>query len=82
MTEQSDPWNESPKVIPEQKAFQGEKSGRMRVVLGVSVTVAAVVMIGMAMMNQTSTGGPKSPPATSAVELPHQPAPSSGSSGQ
>lgn len=39
---------ETPTETPAQRAYQGEKSGRMRTVLGLSLALAAVIVIGLA----------------------------------
>jgi hypothetical protein len=58
---------ESPKpTLPPRHAYQGETSGRMRVVLGVSLLLAIVAVVGLAVDWRKMM--PSSPPAPNATQ--------------
>ena len=74
--------SESPKpILPPRRAYQGEVSGRMRVVLGVSLLLAVVMVVGVAVdwrEIQPVITPSDPPPASAPATTPANPPPGAG----
>ena len=74
-----EPIDETAPTLTTQQARQGESTGRMSTVLGISLLVAALVVVGLAFdwhEARTPPSGPITPPATNAQQTaPNAPQP-------
>jgi hypothetical protein len=79
MPDAPNPMNDTPTTRTTQQARQGETTGRMRTVLGISLFVAVLAVVGLAVdwHEARTTAPPVTPPASNAqpTSTPNAPAP-------